>query len=54
LKKYHYIDKLGNTVISNIAAESANPFQGGLASIYSKGKIGYIDRQGNWVWPMQG
>lgn len=56
--KWGFIDREGNLVIDTVF-DYADPFYKGIARVFvfesrdkdiSKAKIGYIDRQGNWVW----
>lgn len=50
-----YIDPTDQFVISPITCELAGPFTGGLARIQGEdGGVGYINRQGEFVWPLRG
>ena len=50
-----FIDPRGQTVIPPIACEIAGPFTDGLARIQGpRGKVGYIEQRGEFVWPLRG
>ena len=46
---WSYIDRSGRVVIEKLF-DGAEPFRGGLAQVYTREGIGYIDREGNFVW----
>jgi hypothetical protein len=48
MKNYGFIDRNGEEVIP-FRYDMAESFNGGLALVQLNGKIGYIDRKGNWV-----
>lgn len=48
-KKAGYIDKTGKIVI-NPQFNVAFPFYGGLAQVYTDSGMGYIDKEGKYVW----
>ena len=54
-KEMSYIDASGQTVIPAIACALAGPFRDGLARLQGpQGEaVGYINRGGDFVWPMR-
>jgi hypothetical protein len=46
--KKGYIDRTGKLVIEE-RFDSREPFRGGLAQVYTREGVGYIDREGNFV-----
>ncbi len=53
LKTRAYVDRTGKVVLGPLRCELAGPMRGGLAMLMDSQKIGYIDRTGASVWPMQ-
>ena len=56
MKKGSYIDKTGQVVIADLVCEHVGSFENGLARIATGpggGKIGYINRKGEYVWDPQ-
>jgi hypothetical protein len=52
-RSHSYIDPSGVPVIGPLRCEVACPFRGGLARIQLGDAVGYIDRTGRFVWPLQ-
>jgi hypothetical protein len=50
--KWGYVDNTGKAVIAP-AFDEASEFLEGLARVKTGGKVGYIDRTGKFVWPLQ-
>jgi hypothetical protein len=55
-KTWSYVNSDGQFVIAEVTGgDQAGPFTGGLARIQSSSsEIGYINPQGEFVWPLQG
>jgi hypothetical protein len=49
--QWGYIDKAGRWVVQP-QFDHALPFRGALAMVDQGGRIGYIDRNGRFVWPL--
>ena len=47
--KYAFMDKHGKKFIIKNFFEYANPFKNGLSVVYNKGKVGIINKKGNFV-----
>lgn len=50
-KRWGYVDKTGAFVIAE-QFEFAEPFQNGVAMVQKERKVGYIDVNGKYVWPL--
>src|SRR5205085_7817311 len=44
-----YIDKTGKLVLA-LRFDSGSSFLNGIAQVYVDGKMGYIDKKGNYIW----
>ncbi len=54
VRAFSYVDRVGTVVFGPVASDVAGPFHGGLARLQDGAKVGYVDTQGQPVWPIQG
>lgn len=47
--RWGYVDLSGNSVISGLEVDEPGSFSNGLAAVKKNGKVGYINRKGEWV-----